>query len=235
MGTGTNRVDRSLNHKVSLFVIFITEDNVQLILIIMEMLIHTAWTRAIVLAALKENSVTSARIEHRPSVGNVPEDCHAKIRTAVDYWLSIHPESGLPGRQHFDPADLRDFLENIWIADTHWEPLRFRYRITGTQIVRYLGLEPTGEWFDELFPHFADTHTYRDLTIAAVDAEPHWRRGVPTVRKHLCFKTLEQVSLPLATDGQAVDMVLNLTLFLNKEDKSGDGGFSANETQDHRS
>jgi hypothetical protein len=95
--------------------------------------------------------------------------------------------------------------------------LRFRYRVVGSRIVNYLELEPTGKWMDEVIPHFDRTNTARDLKIVAEEGVPRWRRGAPSIREDLQFKTLEQISLPLATDGKSVDMVLNLTLFLDQE------------------
>lgn len=150
-------------------------------------------------------------------VGNVPENCHAKIRWLVSYWQSVGSDNRLPGREAIDPVAMRGILGNVWIADVQQAPLRFRYRIVGTRIVAYLGMETTGKWLDEVIPHFKSTHTCRDLNIVAADGVPRWRRGTPTVRKELTFKTLEQVSLPLAADGEIVDMVLNLTLFLDEE------------------
>lgn len=39
-----------------------------------------------------------------------PADCEPKIRAAYDYWRRIHPAQGLPGRQHFDPANIPRLL-----------------------------------------------------------------------------------------------------------------------------
>lgn len=153
-------------------------------------------------------------------LGNVPENCHARVRRLVSYWQSAGPDGRLPGRQHIDPVDLGSLLSNIWIADVHRAPLRFRYRVVGTRIVTYLGAEPTGRWLDEVIPHFGTTHTCHDLHAVVRDGVPRWRRGTPSVRKDLFYKTLEQVSLPLAADGETVDMALNLTLFLDEEGES---------------
>lgn len=149
--------------------------------------------------------------------GNVPMDCHAKVRRLAHYWRTTGPGDRLPGRQHIDPVELGVLLGNIWLADVSRAPLRFRYRLAGTRIVKYIGVEPTGKWLDEVIPHFETTHTAHDLTIVADEGAPRWRRGAPSVRKDLYFKTLEQLSLPLAADGRTVDMILNLTLFLDEE------------------
>ena len=112
---------------------------------------------------------------------------------------------------------MRNLLGNIWIANVQRNPLRFRYRVVGTRIIAHLGMETTGKLLDEVFPHFKDTYTCRDLNIVAKKGVPRWRRGEPSMRKNFYFRTLEQVSLPLAADGRTVDMVLNLTLFLDEE------------------
>jgi len=149
--------------------------------------------------------------------GNVPADCHAKIQWLVSYWQSVAPEGQLPGRQHIDPVDFGNLLGNIWLVDVDPASRRFRYRVVGTRVVAYLGQEPTRKWMDEVIPDFESTHTARDLNILVDAAVPRWRRGAPSMRKELYFKTLEQVSLPLARDGSNVDMALNLTLFLDEE------------------
>lgn len=112
---------------------------------------------------------------------------------------------------------MRDLLGNVWVADVARDPLRFRYRVVGSRVVKYLDLEPTGKWLDEVIAHFEKTNTAHDMKIVVKEGAPRWRRGSPTIRKDLVFKTLEQVSLPLAADGKTVDMVLNLTLFLDEE------------------
>ncbi len=152
-----------------------------------------------------------------PPAGNLPEDCHAMVRQTVEYWRKIAPDGQLPGRQHVDPVHLKHVLGNVWLVDVVRDPLRFRYRLAGTCIVDYLGHEPTGKWADKVIPHFWNTNTGRDLSIAANDGVARWRRGVPSIRRDLNYKTVEQVSLPLASNGTLVDIILNLTLFLDEE------------------
>ncbi len=152
--------------------------------------------------------------------GNVPDDCHPDIQWLLGYWQGKSPDGRLPGRQHIDPVEMGRLLANIWVVDVQRTPLRFRYRVTGTLIVAYLGQEPTGEWLDVVIPHFEETHTCRDLKIVVADRVPRWRRGPPSLRRELSFKNLEQLSLPLARDGQTVDMTLNLTLFLDEEGRA---------------
>jgi len=137
------------------------------------------------------------------------------VKSIVDYWLRIGPSDGLPGRQHFDPVDIWDVIPNVWIVDVCGSPPRFRYRVAGTKIAEYVGQEPGGKMMDEVFPHFANTETRKALLDVVARHAPRWRRGTPTLRHDKNFKTVEQISLPLARDGRTVDMVLSLTVYSN--------------------
>jgi len=95
------------------------------------------------------------------SAYGLPDDMHANIRQLAEYWLQIHPNDGLPGRQHFDPIDVKRMLADLWLVDVVGRPPRYRYRLVGTQMVEYLGLEPTGRGLMRyslilaIPPHFA--------------------------------------------------------------------------------
>lgn len=150
----------------------------------------------------------------------VPEDCQQKIKCIVDYWLSIHPEEGLPGRQHFDPVAIPHLLANIRLLDVIGDPPRFFTRLMGTRLRSFYGREHTGHWYDEMFPHFMKSKTHADLVAAVRTKKPVWRRGKPNLHYLKDFLALERVFLPLARDGEHVDMILTLVLFGDDE-----GGF----------
>src|SRR5260370_40649224 len=76
-----------------------------------------------------------------------------KLARFFDYWLSIKPAGGLPGRQHFDPLDIPDLMPRVWMLDVLREPLRYRYRLAGTKEVGTLEREVTGRMFDQVHPH----------------------------------------------------------------------------------
>lgn len=94
---------------------------------------------------------------------DLPDDCHPMVRSIVEYWLRIAPGEALPGRQHLDPIDIWGLIANVWMVDVCGSPPRFRYRVAGTKIVEYIGRDPTGMSMDEVFPHFENTETCKDL------------------------------------------------------------------------
>jgi len=145
----------------------------------------------------------------------VPDNCHPKVRAIVDYWLSIHPKKGLPGRQHFDPRCVPKLLSNIWLIDVVRDPLRFRFRLFGSRIVDYAGEDNTGKWVDERWPDF-DAEVLKDIIKTKM---PSWSRGPSVFRPEKDYYELERVRLPLAQDGETVDIILVLTLFFDRDGK----------------
>jgi len=146
-------------------------------------------------------------------VSLLPTDCHPKIRSLADYWLSICPGNRLPGRQHFDPIRIPPLLANIYLIDVHREPVRFRFRLLGSRIVAYAGEDNKGKWFDEKWP------TYDDSVLLGIvqSGRPSWFRGPSNLRPEKDYYELERVRLPLARDGMTVDMILGLTIFFNSQ------------------
>lgn len=143
----------------------------------------------------------------------LPSDCEPDIRAAVEYWLSITPEAGLPGRQHFDPLDIPHLLPNVWLIDVHREPLRFTFRLVGTGVVAFFGSDPTGRDLSDVFDGFEETIAYVDFCRVANERQPRWRRGTPVLFHQKNINRLERVYLPLARNGHDVDMIFCLSIF----------------------
>jgi hypothetical protein len=143
------------------------------------------------------------------------DEWHSRPHQLLDYWLSIHPTVGvLPGRQHFDPAAVKSLLPEIWLLDVAGEPPRFRYRLIGSKLSRVIGAELTGRWLEQcdLAGNSEDViDRYRRVIEMR---EPSWRRFEQPILQHSSsFKWIENVLLPLATDGYQVDKILGLTVY----------------------
>ncbi len=146
-----------------------------------------------------------------PAAAPLPE-CDARVAALHAYWRSISPLGRLPGRQHFDPTAIPQLLPYLRLYDVHRDPLRFRYRLVGTEIVRILGRDTTGLWMHEAFPHAPDTPSYRQLVAVATQGGIAYRRGFPVLivpKDHLLS---ERLALPLAQNGHEVDIILGLTI-----------------------
>jgi PAS domain len=144
--------------------------------------------------------------------GNVPEDCHEKVRQIVEYWTAIHPSAGLPGRQHLDPLDVPALLPNIRLLDVVGTLPRFRVRLMGTQVREFMGEEQTGRWLDDVFPNLYGSLTHTELVKTVTMKAPRWRRGRPALAVDRNFLDMERCYLPFAQDGRNIDMVLTFHL-----------------------
>lgn len=146
---------------------------------------------------------------------------HPKLQRIYQYWQHIHPPTGLPGRQHVDPLDFPDLLPGIWLLDVQRQPFRLRYRLAGTRIVDAIGREVTGLWIDEAHPHHISDPSYLGRYRLAVETKtPNRRRGRPKTWLSEDYREVENVVLPLATDGETVDMLMVLTVFYYPEGTS---------------
>jgi hypothetical protein len=142
------------------------------------------------------------------------ERWNPRLRRLHDYWVSITPPDRLPGRRHFDPTAIPDLLPNIWLLEVQHEPFRLRYRLAGTSIVQALKREVTGQWLDDVHPKLKTETTlldrYRRIVLYG---EPSWRRGRPFFSHDPIWPEVENLMLPLATNGHTVDTILCMTLF----------------------
>lgn len=131
------------------------------------------------------------------------------------YWREIRPAGRLiPRRRDFDPAAVPRLLPAIRLYDVERDPWRFRYRLVGTELVRMLGRDPTGTWYDENVPHAQATRSHADLVFVGEARGLCYRRGFPLalapLKDHV---TSERILLPLSEDGRQVDMVLGFTVY----------------------
>jgi len=161
------------------------------------------------------------------TVFSLPKEAAPKIKALFDYWRSIHPagagEGGplpplLPGRRHLDPIDIPELLPNIWMIDVLREPqgsdaLRFRFRLIGTEIVKFTGRDATGKPLDAVYPDYPNTEAFRAHRAVAESGEPGYRKSGVLSNPERDFVEAERLYLPLAEDGKTVDIILVMTLY----------------------
>jgi hypothetical protein len=83
--------------------------------------------------------------------------------------------------------------------------------------VRALGFDPTGRYYDEVFPDFADTETLAALLRVRDTAEGSWRSGGPNlIFPNHDIRLLERAFLPLSSDGERVDIVLAVSVYRSR-------------------
>lgn len=153
----------------------------------------------------------------------LPADCDPRVRRLYDYWRRIHPPlGGLPGRQHVDPTEISDLLPWLWMVDVVRTPLRFRYRLVGTEQVAAMEHDFTGQFLDEAHPRFLGSASYPQYVAAAERAEIGYLRGKPVFHLNKDYIAIERLLLPLARDGKSVDMLLAITVYFSPDEQPAD-------------
>src|SRR5439155_7987308 len=98
---------------------------------------------------------------------------------------SAGPAGQRPGRQHIRPAEVPGFLSRMFMLDIVRDPLRYRYRLCGTELVRSLGREVTRLWLDEAHPQLLENPESRERFRFMVETgRPTWRKGTPLWARH---------------------------------------------------
>lgn len=132
---------------------------------------------------------------------------HRKLFRLLDYWTDKKGGRIAPARRDIQPVELRDLLPNVFLVDVEPHPTRFRFRLVGTEIVQFYGIDATGRFLDDLdfsdrapsvIAHYAAVVTTREPSCHSVQ----FTRGCG---RHLSY---ERVILPLSSDGVSIDMLL---------------------------
>lgn len=123
----------------------------------------------------------------------------------------------MPGRQHIDPIDFPELLPNIRLIEVVGSPPRFKVRLTGERISDHFGKSYTGQFLDEAFDQFEARASFRAFIATVESRRPYWNLGVCDLNPEKDFVPFERLALPLATDGETVDMLLILSLFGERE------------------
>lgn len=137
-----------------------------------------------------------------------------------EYWLDIHPGGDrLPGRRHFDPVELAarcpQLLQHLWLVDVEREPLRFRLRLVGSAVYMTSPFAHTGHYIDEFIDPASRAETLQTSFTRLVESrQPEFRRGLPRIASNHHARQLARLSLPLAADGETVDVILNITNYV---------------------
>lgn len=150
----------------------------------------------------------------------IPDDrlsWHPLVRLFYEYWLSIAPPGCLPGRQHVAPEAIVPLLSRLWILDVFRDPVRFRYRLVGTDITRSLQRELTGMWLDEAQPESMHNANLCDRYRFVLETkQPTWRRGSTLWDRDPNHRLVENCLAPLATDGETVDKIIAVSVIFDR-------------------
>jgi hypothetical protein len=138
-------------------------------------------------------------------------------------WESKHVMDALPARAAFDPVEFRPWLGRLGLLDVLAGALPdgadFRYRLIGTGIVVQVGCDLTGERVSNASMTADIPAALANLRAICANRAPRWRDDLV-----LCVDGTrmagERLYLPLASDGENVDMILFCMLHAREADGS---------------
>jgi hypothetical protein len=137
-----------------------------------------------------------------------------RLRQLYTLWRGAHDHDLKPPTHAFvDPMNLRFIIGSILLMEVQPEPLRFHYRLVGTDVVDHLGVELTGIWLDQ----HPDAGRIAEITAALGLA---WRdqRAVRVRFRLSSFKQVwscEALVLPLSPTPGEMPLLLVGQIFPN--------------------
>jgi hypothetical protein len=123
-------------------------------------------------------------------------------------WQERRAGREFPSRSDFDPVDLKYLLGSLSLIEVRHQPLRFRFRLHGSDNVSHVGMDLTGKDLDS-FP-YDQTRTLIQAHYEAVVVE---RRPVGRTRNGAFTDgrvwRYEILVLPLSSSGATIDMLMS--------------------------
>ncbi len=131
---------------------------------------------------------------------------HPGLRALYDYWGERRPGPRLPGRQHLDPLDIPMLLPNVMLIDVG-EGDDLRFRLVGTALVGWFGRDATGLPLKAVYADRDWERILEDYRYAIRERRPCLRRNT-IARPGGLAQSYQRLLLPLARDGETVDMLM---------------------------
>ncbi len=134
------------------------------------------------------------------------------LRAVFAYWDSKRRGREMPSRIDFDPAELTAFLPQLMLLDVETEPLRFRYRLIGTEVTQERsGLEkrdPTGCYVDEVTHHQGTSTLLDHYRRVVAERKPSLVHGTYTKEFDRPWVRFTRLAMPLSADGETINMLV---------------------------
>lgn len=137
------------------------------------------------------------------------------------YWLRKRGDRPAPSRSDLDPSEIKPFLPILNLIDVQDDPLAFRHRLVGTEIVDRLGRDATGRWVDTTLYGSAAPEIFNGLRAVANEVRPYWRlRRLDWHSRS--WLGMEAVEFPLVDGSGKVNMILRGASYFTGADVPAD-------------
>lgn len=123
-------------------------------------------------------------------------------------WQAKRGARPLPARADFDPAEFRHLLANVMLLDILPAPDFYRVKLSGEAINQFYGRNIAGRTPREYMAAEAVSKVGELIQGILADRGPVCRTGQTYWQGEKSYKRFENCMLPLASDGETVDMLL---------------------------
>ncbi|WP_428249009.1 PAS domain-containing protein [Ferrovibrio sp.] len=134
---------------------------------------------------------------------------HPGLQHLLTDWRIWRGARRYPGRADVQPERLRYLLGNLFLLDVvpQQDALpRFRYRLFGSNVARFRGYDLSNRFLDEHPDSSLGETARRAYAMVALHGRPLW---VDLIDAHASLGSrFEGLILPLASDGETIDMLL---------------------------
>lgn len=134
------------------------------------------------------------------------QNAQEKLSALRSLWESKRDSEPLPGRGDFDVLELWPWLGHLALIEVIGGGADFRYRLHGTALVDILGTDLTGRRLSEL-TETMQAVAGREYREALTSREPVSFTRI-RFNRTTDHRQVSNLILPLAADGQTIDMLL---------------------------
>ncbi|NIA67098.1 PAS domain-containing protein [Pelagibius litoralis] len=137
-----------------------------------------------------------------------------KLQRLFAYWQKLCRDERMPSRRDIDPVEIPDLLPNIFLLDVVGDGEDFVFRLAGTLVEDAFSMTLHGKSIAEIQRQAGSTGIPDAHHIeVARGGGPRYQEGNMPVagREHWM---IHRLLLPLASDGETVDVLMGGAIFL---------------------
>ncbi|PKP77724.1 MAG: PAS domain-containing protein [Alphaproteobacteria bacterium HGW-Alphaproteobacteria-3] len=130
-----------------------------------------------------------------------------RLEWLYGYWLEKKGDRRAASRCDLAPFEVKPLLPILNLIDVRHEPLGFRHRLVGTEIVERLGRDATGCWVGSALYGPAWTSIFDGLRAVTEEVRPY--RRIAHLDWHVRqWLSMESLELPLIGEDGEVNMIV---------------------------
>jgi hypothetical protein len=134
-----------------------------------------------------------------------------RLQRFYAYWDERRRGRPFPSRHDLDPADFGYILGYVTLVEVQHEPLCFRFRLHGSELVRHGGYDMTGKTIEEL-PGEENRRAFHDRCHSLLEGrQPQLVRSARALDGRMM--RFEAVWVPLSDDGHSIDMLMRALVY----------------------